>query len=457
VKPLPIRRQRGAIAIMFGLTLVVLLAAGGLVIDLGHLYVLKSELQNGADSGALAGAKELDTTAAGVARAATKALAYAQQNSFNFSSALVLDSSNLAFATHPNGPWYSVGEAQANPYSMSFIRLDTGARSVPTYLMGVAGIPTIATAAVAVAGRSVVDIIPLGVCSVPPHSRYSVPEASTGELREFGFRRGTTYDLLQLGKIAGPPDAMLINPVDSPPAACDPSHSSAHFAAPFLCQGNSAISSNATHVYANTGMSAGPIEKALNSRFNDYTGGSACSPASAPPDRNVREYIHDDGSVDWMSTPQDKQEQPISSSGLPQPATSSSDQGVLWTYSRPVRTDGTPFGTDDWDDLYGPISAITANYPAGPTASPYAQSSGPHFLAPATNTPTSHRRLMNLAIIDCNLATGGAMSCRRLPVLGFGRFFLQRRAALTGPDKGLWVEFAGLIEPVPNAEIKLYR
>ncbi|UUZ47585.1 pilus assembly protein [Massilia sp. B-10] len=48
------RRQRGAIALLFGLTLVVLLAMHGLVLDLGHLYVLKSELQNGADAAALA-------------------------------------------------------------------------------------------------------------------------------------------------------------------------------------------------------------------------------------------------------------------------------------------------------------------------------------------------------------------------------------------------------------------
>lgn len=464
-RPAVLRRQRGAIAIMFGVLLAVLLAAGGLVIDLGHLYVLKSELQNAADSAALAGAKEIDMTTAGITRAAAKALLFAQQNNYDFSHALVLTNSDVSFSSTPDGPWLTVGEAQASPNGKTFIRVNTGAKSVPTYLMRVTGRTSVTTGGQAVAGRFVVDITPLGICAVDPLNRIGARLFGLeNEMLEYGFRRGTTYDMLQLKNIAGSSDPMLINPVDSPPTACSASNSSANFTAPFLCQGNSAVANNGTHVYANTGVSAGPVEKALNSRFNIYGGGSPCIPASAPPDRNVKEYVYNT-TVDWMNPVQTAQSQVIdSATGKPSTATQASNmQGVLWTYSRPLKaigsdgsfSAGAPLTTADWPALYNGAAA-DGDYPAGSTASPYAETSGAHFQAPATNTPTANRRLMNLAILDCTIPAG-AGACKQVPLLGVGRFFLQRQAALTSSTKGLWVEFSGLIEPVPNSEIKLYR
>ncbi|WP_234725287.1 pilus assembly protein TadG-related protein [Cupriavidus metallidurans] len=52
-------RQRGAVAIIVGLMIVVLVGFIGLALDLGKLYVSKSELQNRADSCALAAARDL--------------------------------------------------------------------------------------------------------------------------------------------------------------------------------------------------------------------------------------------------------------------------------------------------------------------------------------------------------------------------------------------------------------
>ena len=53
------RRQRGGVAIMFGLTLVVLIGFIGLSIDLGRFFVIKSELQNAMDACALSAASQL--------------------------------------------------------------------------------------------------------------------------------------------------------------------------------------------------------------------------------------------------------------------------------------------------------------------------------------------------------------------------------------------------------------
>ncbi|MEJ7804675.1 MAG: pilus assembly protein TadG-related protein, partial [Telluria sp.] len=472
VKPVPLhsrQRQRGAVAILVGLTLLVLLAAGGLVLDLGHLYILKSELQNAADSAALAGAKEINLSAPGISAATTKAIAFAAQNKVDFSQPVVLTDANISFGTTPDGPWFSVGEASANPAGKSFIKVDTGTRTAPAYLMMIAGIATVSTHGVAVAGRFVVDITPLGVCAVDPLNRLGARLLSTPpELLEYGFRRGTTYDFLSLKNVAGASDPMLIDPVDSPPAACVPANNSINFTAPFLCQGNSAVAGgSATHVYANTGVSAGKVESSLNSRFNDFGGSSSCMPASAPPDRNVREYIVNNsanGPGKYMALPaQSQQSQPIVG-GLVVPAFTPATQGVLWTYARPLQANGTAgnysagsaFDTADWASLYHGQTTIAGQYPAAANDAPYAQTSGPYFLAPGSNPPASNRRLMNVAILDCTIPAGSG-SCNLIPLLGVGRFFLQRRVALTGSDKGMWVEFAGLIAPVPNSEIKLYR
>ena len=151
--------------------------------------------------------------------------------------------------------------------------------------------------------------------------------------------------------------------------------------------------------------------------------------------------------------------------------TSLDDYGVLWSYSRAVRavgatpnaTPGLPFTPIDWPSLY-PTPSLSAetSYPGGAigtTQSPYSQSTGSiYFDAPITNLGAAKRRVLNLAIVDCpNVVDSPTCSgAKNLPVLGIGRFFMQVPADFTGGAK-LEVEFAGLIEPVPVSEIKLYR
>lgn len=447
VRPAP-SRQRGAVALVFGLALVLLLAAGGLVLDLGHLYVLKSELQNATDSAALAGAKEIDLTAAGITKALAKAKAFAAANNYNFNTSVALSDGDVLFGASPDGPWVGATEAQASPAFKTFIKVASGDKTVPTYLMKVAGIASMTANASAVAGRFVVDITPLGICAPSPtvaSSALAVGATGESELVEWGFRRGVSYDLTKMGPIAGPADPMLLNPVDSPPTACNMSHSSANFTAPFLCQGNSAIiSAVGAEVYANTGVSATPVERAINSRFDDFPSSSACSPVTAPPDTNIQSYNYN----------------------LP-------NGTGLWSYARAVRaiasggdfTAGSAFLVSDWTDLYGPgVPAVRASaaaaYPAGAGATPYAQTVAPWYLNGGTvHAPGAKRRVLNLAIVDCAALTSNSMSCKKVPTVGIGRFFLQRPAVLNGPPAGINVtlEFAGLIEPVPNSEIKLYK
>jgi Flp pilus assembly protein TadG len=54
-----LKDKTGAVAIMVALLLIVFIGFAALAIDLGHLYVVRNELQNAADAGALAGARFL--------------------------------------------------------------------------------------------------------------------------------------------------------------------------------------------------------------------------------------------------------------------------------------------------------------------------------------------------------------------------------------------------------------
>ncbi|MEN7530919.1 MULTISPECIES: TadG family pilus assembly protein [unclassified Cupriavidus] len=53
------RRQRGAIGIMMPFMMITILSIGAIAIDVGHLVVVRNELQNAADAAALAGAAKL--------------------------------------------------------------------------------------------------------------------------------------------------------------------------------------------------------------------------------------------------------------------------------------------------------------------------------------------------------------------------------------------------------------
>lgn len=507
------RRQKGAVAIVLGLSLVTLFAMGGVVLDLGHLYVAKAELQNAADAAALAGAKELKETAEGINLAVSQARAIAQKNKYNFSTDVVLTAANIEFGPGPDGPWSTVAAAQASPQGKTFIKVDTGLKSMNTYLMRVAGpaFNTVSTLGVAVAGRFVNNITPIGVCAVDPANKtanYTYPTTGLTELVEFGFRRGVTYDIFGLNPLGGgPSDPYLINPTDTPPTGCNPAHSSANFTAPFLCGGNSAvITSGVGQVYTNTGLTAA-LAESLNSRFGSYQPSGKCIAASAPPDTNIKQYpckgpsIYDPRCAnttptsDWMepggsTLPQQQSVQIIAATKKPNyqlpavsptPAPNVTDAqlagyGVLWSYGPAYQADGsappnagtafTPqqanlnpmYNTtviNNFDTANYPTAA-GAGFPAGTPAAPYNQTNPTYFTSGGA-AGVRNRRILNLVLVDCRTPAVGAASCGLMDAVGVGKFFMQTKADFTSSPKRLDLEFAGLITPVPTSEIKLYR
>ncbi len=75
------QRQGGMILAMLVLVLAILLALAAFALDIGRLYVLRSEMQNAADAAALAAAAELDAESDAIERARAAAIGMLDHNS----------------------------------------------------------------------------------------------------------------------------------------------------------------------------------------------------------------------------------------------------------------------------------------------------------------------------------------------------------------------------------------
>lgn len=490
------RRQKGAVAILVGLSLFVLVMMLGLVMDLGQLYITRTELQNAADAGALAGAREMNGTAAGITSAEARAISTAAANSVRFGAnagAVTIGRANVEYGTTPDGPWNNYATATAAPGGLSFIKVDTHGISqgtLATWFMRVSNIDVMNTFGRAVAGTFSTGVTPLGVCAIDPSN-----SIATGELLEYGFRRGMNYDVIQINNakkgLAGLAQVPLwINPVDSVGSGCNPSHSSASFAVPFVCVGRaSSVNASTNQVFINTGSSAS-LDRPLNSRFNVYQGNS-CDPTTAPPDMNIKPYsvqnptnANNTNPDFWMSPDYGsarRQAVDIFPDGNPNAGkpvnwpnllTTPPDQiGVLWSYSRAMRTNGTTFDTTNWPTLYNPGISTDAAYPATPGTgfpagtppAPYNQYnritgvpvSSNYAEQPVGRPGLPERRVLQLVIVNCDAPAGAVGSCQTMDVLSVGKFFMPVRANL---PSSLAVEFAGLTPwSQLEREIRLFR
>jgi hypothetical protein len=104
------RRQRGALTVMAGLSLVVLVGMLALVLDLAHLFIAKTELQNAADACALSAAAEIATIDADpsvtVARATAAGIAVGAANKIDLQGrAADIAPLDITFALAYAGPY----------------------------------------------------------------------------------------------------------------------------------------------------------------------------------------------------------------------------------------------------------------------------------------------------------------------------------------------------------------
>lgn len=137
-----IQDARGAVALMVALLLVVMMGFAALAVDIGHLYVVRNELQNAADAGALAGARVLysgsSVNAGANADAVTRATANhseslaveasAERGHWSHTAATFTENSSLA----PTELWgVSTAALDANPSFINAVRVTASRQATP--------------------------------------------------------------------------------------------------------------------------------------------------------------------------------------------------------------------------------------------------------------------------------------------------------------------------------------
>lgn len=469
------RHQHGAVAIVLALMLSVLLGFIGLGLDLAMLYNRKAELQGVADSAALAAARELIGTPAGVTNALSQAAATANRFKFQYyNNAVVWSDSALQFsASGKAGSWVDASTAVAAPNGLMFTKVDTSAlapelNTVNTMLMGLvsSGLSTASTAGQAIAGRASVKVTPLGICALsttPAKARNNPGPPANVELEQYGFRRGVGYNLMNLNPDSTPPtETFVMNPVDLIGKLGLAFNTTPFIVGPFVCAGTMPMPSvMGASISVSRPFPLAALYKQLNSRFDDYTG-KLCSPNSAPPDANVKAYVST--SIPWMSKPNDPDRLQsammlasegklwtIASPPSPPAGTTAPQYGPLWSFAWAVPysayTAGTPepatgystFGAAAWSTLYPTSTGPTPGYTGSATTIPYLSSSANYFLAPSVpNRPgLLYRRVLNVPLLSCPVATGTNVTAT---VLAIGRFFMTVPATATSIN----AEFAGV-------------
>jgi Flp pilus assembly protein TadG len=119
------RRQKGAMLITATLWFIVLIGLTALAFDIGHLMIVRNELQNGADAAALAGANCLDKATAGsgtdctTTTSATLNWAIASTKATNSIGLNKSDSNGLINGTVQTGYWNINGGTALQPTTLT--------------------------------------------------------------------------------------------------------------------------------------------------------------------------------------------------------------------------------------------------------------------------------------------------------------------------------------------------
>lgn len=276
--------QRGAVVLVFALTLLVLIGFAGLAIDLGRFFVIKSELQNAVDACALAASTQLSPGQNNPA-ALVNAVAYGRvfstggagniaaiQNRANFQSEVVaIEPDQITFSDTLDGLYQT--SAGANFNTARYARCTYPLAGLPIFFMrvlnpalGTQTVTAMATATLSPSSSSCA--IPIGVCKAP---------GSTAA-NNFGHTPG---DWLNAKKPYGTGNFGWID--FTPPAG-----GASELADQLTGSGQCALKTNDTVGEQGEIQS---LDMAWNSRFGLYKGSINLS--NAPPDKTGYAYSKD--------------------------------------------------------------------------------------------------------------------------------------------------------------------
>ncbi|PXX33785.1 MULTISPECIES: pilus assembly protein TadG-related protein [Burkholderia] len=216
-----LHRQRGAVAIIVGLALAVMIGFVGLALDLGKLYVTRSELQNSADACALSAARDL-TSAISLSVAEADGIAAGHLNFvfFQNKSVQMLTNSNVTFSDSLSNPFLTKNSV-TTPANMKYVKCFASLSNIAHWFIEVLNVlpgTTVANAAqvsasaiATVGGGQTTCAIPVFVCRATGAPPYKVgdwltsPSGSTYGPGNFGWAAldGSTNEPTIAGELSG--------------------------------------------------------------------------------------------------------------------------------------------------------------------------------------------------------------------------------------------------------------
>jgi hypothetical protein len=446
-------------------------------------------LQTLADTAALAAAKRLDGTQQGIiaALAAARTVVEDAANGpkYEYLKRIQWNNAAMTFSTSPDGStgWKPEGLASNSPAGLVFVKVDTGALDTTYGKVNTILAPIISSAFasidvshVTIAGKSRLHVTPLAICAMSKtahEKRVSAAGTLYDELVEYGFRRGVSYDLMQLNPDGKLPISFQVDPVSLAGGSSSATSFQQSIYEPYICSGTMAVPKvTGATVAVKSLFPIATYYTHLNSRFDPYTG--TCDVNMSPPDSNVKQYQA--SSVSWMTkkslvqsaksytppAPNDSKLQTVADKGPPNHP-SAADYGTLWAFSRAVpwssfESQGipepasgyTPFDATDtvWQKLYGTDSDI-GTYPG---STPYFAASGSSYIqGPSTSTRkpgTKYRRVLNVPLLSCP-ASGSTAD-----VLAIARFFMT----VPADSASIHAEFGGIASDEQlGGAVEIYR
>jgi hypothetical protein len=304
-------RQRGAVALVVGLLLPVLLGAVGLALDSGHLYLTRTELQNAADACALAASYELTGApaipGAAFSRAEAAGRTVARQNKVGFQRHGIADAEvEVSFGSGLSAGSGWAGAGAASP-AARYVRCAVTRSDIAPWFMQVLGagpkrVNALATATLSPAQTTCA--IPMGLCAQPG-----------GSAPNFGYVKGDWYGLNFSETGSNVNYSGNFRWIDFDPSATTPGCSGSgaqelsclmsgtgQCSLPAPNTGGCSSSGNAKTSPGCVGQSGNmaSMESAYNARFGLYKGGSGnLQIHSSVPDITGYAYAWEGGQGNW--------------------------------------------------------------------------------------------------------------------------------------------------------------
>lgn len=381
------RAERGATLVLVVIAMAALIAMAGLALDVSHLMISKTRLQDTVDAAALSAASMLDETSSTSLATASALAAFGmnasaagnQELSSSYSGGNITVTVQYSSALPPFTP----GSTPAR-----YVRVKATGFSFPAWLVQIVGITQLGVSATAVAGasptaNSACNIAPMMVCGNP----------SAGAAGLWGYTLNAPQSLKSAApgsSAVGPGNFQLVQ-IGCTGGDCVRQNMAGSY---------SVCATSGTSIQTQPGSETGPVAQGLNTRFGQYSGPTSMS--QDPPD--------------------------VITNYQSQTLTAQSD-GTIWQGSTQVTSsninnNGSPNVYSYQDYRQDESNPAKYNYP--PVSS--------------NGNGVFNRRVLSVPVGDCSGTATGSTS---VPVLGFACFFLLQPVTHQGTTNYVIGQFVG--------------